>query len=118
MTDWFKKLTIIAVLGALTFLHIADLAFFDPDHDHIDRAHIQVHAADIVQLHLQDEMAEHETPDAMSAHLSFHTLLGVFLDSGATAVMAIPTRAEKFGMNLGVSSQNRGHRPPVPPPLV
>lgn len=116
MTDWFKKLTLIAVLGALTFLRIVDLAYFDADHDHIDRAHIQAHLADIPHSH--EEGTVHEAPEVLSVHLNFHTLLSAYLAADDVEFNTTQRTYMQYQPSANEQAFARAHRPPVPPPLA
>ncbi len=103
---------------ALVFMRIVDLAVFDAEHDHADRPHVQAHAAEMVHDHDLDEPSEHDTLDAQSTHMSFHTLLGVFIETATEGVDPLQAFAFTFGSHANKSARSFGTRPPVPPPLA
>lgn len=118
MNTWLKKMAGTAVLCALLFLRMVDLAVFDADHDHVENSHVQVHAAEMVHAHHDDEPTEHDTLDAMSAHVGFHTLLGVFMDTSADGIALPAIQSNRFGPFANRSAVTHRSRPPVPPPLA
>ncbi len=117
-TGWLKNTTVLSVIGALFFLRMMDLAVFDTDHDHLEKTHMPVHAAEMVHSHHDNEPSEHDTFATMSARISFHTLLSVFIDAEAANMMPSADRSSRYGPHANRSAVTHRSRPPVPPPLA
>jgi hypothetical protein len=117
-TGWLKNITVLSVLGALFFLRMMDLAVFDADHDHLEKVHAPVPAAEMTHAHHDDETSEHDTLATMSAHIGFHTLLGVFIDTAAANTVPSVGGLPLYGPHENRSAVTHRSRPPVPPPLA
>lgn len=117
-SGWLKHITVLSVLSALVFLRLMDLAVFDADHNHMEKAHVTVHAAEMAHSHYDGEATEHDTLGAISAHVGFHTLLSVFLDTSSDNMVPLADLSNRFGPHANQSAIAHQSRPPVPPPLA
>lgn len=112
-----KMITIMALCG-LVVLRLVDLAIFDPEHDHVATAHIQAHASKMAHDHSADEVSEHESPDNMSLHLSFHALASVYISAPSVDMAPANRTSFKYHAHSDRSVKTPHSQPPVPPPLA
>ncbi len=113
-----KNMMVLMTMGALMFLRFMDLAVFDAEHAHLERPHVQAHASEMIHDHEPDEVTEHDTLEAQAAHVGFHTLLGVFIET-VDAAIAMPNHfSPSFGFHAKDDALAFAQRPPIPPPLV
>ena len=105
-------------LCALVLLRMVDLAVFDASHDHAEAPHVEKFAAEMVHSHDIDEPSEHASVDETAMHVSFHTLLSVYISAPTAETVTANTRPAKYRLNLGQRITDTHTRPPVPPPLA
>ena len=97
---------------------MVDLAIFDPDHDHVTAPHVQVYASEMVHDHDVEEINEHESLGDMSMHVSFHTLLSLYISAPSLDTLPLENNSSTFNVYPALSIKNTHSRPPVPPPLT
>lgn len=116
-----SKIPAITALCALVLLRMVDLAVFDAAHDHVETPHVEKFAAAMVHDHDIDELDEpneHASVDDTAMHVSFHTLLSVYISAPTAATVTTSTGSTKYRRNLGQRITDTHSRPPVPPPLA